>query len=168
MKLPKRFYKEVTVTPENSILLDGKAVKTPGKRPLALPTRTLAEAIAEEWRGQGAHIDPATLLLTKLANTAIDRVAERLGNTRSVCRNCYIHPDLIVSWLEGTLADEMRAARKSFRKLPDADKNGIDEKKAINLMLAQPSLIKRPVLDRGGGKLIVGFKPEVYAEELAP
>lgn len=74
MKLPKRFYKEVTVTPENSILLDGKAVKTPGKRPLALPTRTLAEAIAEEWRGQGAHIDPATLLLTKLANTAIDRV----------------------------------------------------------------------------------------------
>lgn len=65
----------------------------------------------------------------RVLNAAIDRVAERLGNTRSVCRNCYIHPDVIVSWLEGTLADEMRAARKSFRKLPD----GLDEEEMIVL-----------------------------------
>ena len=50
----------------------------------------------------------------------------------------------------------------TFKKLPDADKQGIDEGKAIALMLAQPSMIKRPVLDVGG-KLYVGFKPDTYA-----
>lgn len=49
----------------------------------------------------------------------------------------------------------------TFRKLPDADKTGLDEAKAIGLMLAQPSMIKRPVLDVNGA-LIVGFKPETY------
>lgn len=49
----------------------------------------------------------------------------------------------------------------TFRKLPDADKAGLDEAKAVGLMLAQPSMIKRPVLD-AGGTLIVGFKPETY------
>ena len=55
----------------------------------------------------------------------------------------------------------------TFRKLPDQDKNGLDAKKAVALMLAQPSMIKRPVLDLGGGKLIVGFTPELYREKLA-
>lgn len=50
----------------------------------------------------------------------------------------------------------------TFRKLPDADKQGLTEAKAIVLMLDQPSMIKRPVLDVDG-ELIVGFKPEVYA-----
>ena len=50
----------------------------------------------------------------------------------------------------------------TFRKLPDADKTNIDAAKAIALMLAQPSMIKRPVVEHGG-KVIVGFKPEVYA-----
>jgi arsenate reductase (glutaredoxin) len=50
----------------------------------------------------------------------------------------------------------------TFRKLPDADKTGLDAGKAIALMLAQPSMIKRPVLDTGDG-LLVGFKPEIYA-----
>jgi arsenate reductase len=61
----------------------------------------------------------------------------------------------------------LNRAGTTFRKLPDSDKRGIDEKKAIALMLAQPSLIKRPVLDLGGGKLLVGFKPEIYEEALA-
>jgi arsenate reductase (glutaredoxin) len=52
----------------------------------------------------------------------------------------------------------------TFRKLPDKDKNGLDAKKALALMLKQPSMIKRPVLDLGGGKLLVGFKPEIYQE----
>ncbi len=56
----------------------------------------------------------------------------------------------------------LNRAGTTFRKLPDADKQGVDERKAIDLMLAQPSLIKRPVLDLGGGKLLVGFKPEIY------
>ncbi|QRG05038.1 ArsC family reductase [Xanthobacter dioxanivorans] len=54
----------------------------------------------------------------------------------------------------------------TFRKLPDADKQGLDADKAIALMLAQPSMIKRPVLEAGGG-LLVGFKPEDYAAKLA-
>jgi arsenate reductase (glutaredoxin) len=55
----------------------------------------------------------------------------------------------------------------TFRKLPDKDKNAVDAKKAMALMLAQPSMIKRPVLDLGGGKLLVGFKPELYSEAVA-
>jgi arsenate reductase (glutaredoxin) len=54
----------------------------------------------------------------------------------------------------------------TFRKLPEADKQGIDAGKAITLMLAEPSMIKRPVLDLGGGKLLVGFKPEIYSAAL--
>ncbi|MDB5459601.1 MAG: arsenate reductase-like protein [Caulobacteraceae bacterium] len=50
----------------------------------------------------------------------------------------------------------------TFRNLPDADKAGLDEAKAVALMLAQPSMIKRPVLDVGG-ELTVGFKPDAYA-----
>jgi arsenate reductase len=53
----------------------------------------------------------------------------------------------------------------TFRKLPDAEKNELTEAKAIALMLDQPSMIKRPVLDLGG-KLLVGFKPEVYEAAL--
>ena len=54
----------------------------------------------------------------------------------------------------------------TFRGLPAADKNGIDEAKAIGLMHAQPSMIKRPVLDVGG-RLLVGFKPDQYAAAFA-
>jgi arsenate reductase (glutaredoxin) len=54
----------------------------------------------------------------------------------------------------------------TFRKLPDADKAGIDAAKAIGLMLAQPSMIKRPVLDLGD-RLLVGFKPDAYAAAFA-
>jgi arsenate reductase len=57
----------------------------------------------------------------------------------------------------------LNRAGTTFRKLPDADKTGLDEGKAIALMLAQPSMIKRPVVDAEGG-LIVGFKPETYAK----
>ena len=59
----------------------------------------------------------------------------------------------------------LNRAGTTFRKLPDADKEGLNETKALALMLAQPSMIKRPVLDLGG-KLVVGFKPDVYAREV--
>ena len=60
----------------------------------------------------------------------------------------------------------LNRAGTTFRKLPDKEREGLGEKKAIALMLAQPSMIKRPVLELGGGKLLVGFKPEVYAAAL--
>ena len=60
----------------------------------------------------------------------------------------------------------LNRAGTTFRKLPDKDKEGLTEKKAIALMLGQPSMIKRPVLDIDG-RLLVGFKPEQYAAAFA-
>ena len=60
----------------------------------------------------------------------------------------------------------LNRAGTTFRKLPDARKQGLDAGKAMALMMEQPSLIKRPVLDLGGGRLIVGFKPEIYAKSV--
>ena len=57
----------------------------------------------------------------------------------------------------------LNRAGTTFKKLPEADKAGLDAAKAVALMLAQPSMIKRPVLE-GDGRLIIGFKPEVYAK----
>jgi transcriptional regulator, Spx/MgsR family len=59
----------------------------------------------------------------------------------------------------------LNRAGTTFRALPEADKGGLDEAKAIALMLAQPSMIKRPVLDLGDRRL-VGFKPDIYAAAL--
>ena len=57
----------------------------------------------------------------------------------------------------------LNRAGTTFRKLPDKDKQGITEARAIELMLEQPSMIKRPVLEHGR-KLVVGFSPEKYSE----
>ena len=59
----------------------------------------------------------------------------------------------------------LNRAGTTFRKLPDDEKQNIDRQKAIELMLAQPSMVKRPVLDLAG-RLLVGFKPELYAEAM--
>ena len=59
----------------------------------------------------------------------------------------------------------LNRAGTTFRKLPESDKQGLNERKAIALMLAQPSMIKRPILDRDG-RLLAGFKPEEYAAML--
>ena len=60
----------------------------------------------------------------------------------------------------------LNRAGTTFKKLPDKTKAGVDEKKAITLMLEQPSMIKRPVLDLGGGRILVGFNPETYEQAL--
>lgn len=59
----------------------------------------------------------------------------------------------------------LNRAGTTFRKLDDAAKEGLNESRAIALMLEQPSMIKRPVLDLGG-RLVVGFKPEIYAKDV--
>ena len=61
-------------------------------------------------------------------NAVIDDVARHLGNTRAVCRKCYIHPQVMESWSEGRLRDELAAARKSARKL-----KGLDDEEALVL-----------------------------------
>jgi len=55
----------------------------------------------------------------------------------------------------------LNRAGATFRKLPEADRQGLDAAKAVDLMLAQPSMIKRPILE-ADGKLLVGFKPAEY------
>jgi arsenate reductase (glutaredoxin) len=59
----------------------------------------------------------------------------------------------------------LNRAGRTFRALPPKEQEGVTEKKALALMAAQPSMIKRPVLDVGG-KLLVGFKPEQYEKAL--
>src|ERR1700744_5682513 len=60
----------------------------------------------------------------------------------------------------------LNRAGTTFKKLPNADKEGLTEKKAIALMLAQPSMIKRPILERGS-KLLAGFNADLYEKLFA-
>jgi chaperone required for assembly of F1-ATPase len=79
--LPKRFYKSVTVARRDkgfAVLLDGRSIKTPKKKDLVLPTKALADAVAAEWAAQTGRIDPDTMPLTRIANTAIDAVADHM------------------------------------------------------------------------------------------
>jgi chaperone required for assembly of F1-ATPase len=71
----KRFWREVAVTAEGGIALDGRPVRTPGRLPLVVPFAALAEGIAEEWRAVAEDVDPRAMPLTGLANAAIERIA---------------------------------------------------------------------------------------------
>ena len=74
----RRFYKSVEVAEDRNgfvVILDGKPVKTPQRRLLAMPSRDLAEAVAEEWRVQGDMLEPSSMPLTRLAFAALDTVA---------------------------------------------------------------------------------------------
>jgi Spx/MgsR family transcriptional regulator len=75
-----------------------------------------------------------------------------------------IAPGVLEAWAQEVGWETLlNRAGTTFRKLPDGDREGLTEKKAIALMAAQPSMIKRPVLDIGG-KLLVGFRPDRYEE----
>jgi chaperone required for assembly of F1-ATPase len=82
----KRFYERAGVGEADggwALLLDGRGARTPGKNRLVAATRVVAEAIAAEWAGQGAVVDPASMPITRLANSAIDGVANTLEETRA-------------------------------------------------------------------------------------
>jgi chaperone required for assembly of F1-ATPase len=78
--LPKRFYTAVSIGPAedggHAILLDGRTVRTPAKHSLTVPTQAAATLLAAEWDAQKEEIDPATMPVTRLANTAIDGVSK--------------------------------------------------------------------------------------------
>lgn len=98
-QLPKRFYTEAGVNPGAEggyvVVLDGKPVRTPSRRELGVPQQDLAAAVAAEWEAQAEHIDPATMPLTRMLNTAIDGVSTareevfeeilRFGGTDLLC-----------------------------------------------------------------------------------
>jgi len=78
----KRFWKEAVVCPAEggfAVMLDGRAVKTPAKTPLVVPTEGLARAIAAEWDAQTGLVRPATMPFTRTANSALDKVAPQFG-----------------------------------------------------------------------------------------
>ncbi|OAF10343.1 ATPase [Bradyrhizobium centrolobii] len=80
--LRKRFYTEVGVTEAEggfAITLDGKPIRTPSSRQVVIPSRALADAAAAEWAAQGETIDPMTMPLTRLANSVIEGVVDRVG-----------------------------------------------------------------------------------------
>jgi chaperone required for assembly of F1-ATPase len=76
--LPRRFYRQAAVEETDGgfrVVLDGRPVRTPARGFLIAPSRRLADAIAAEWDAQGETIEPATMPLTRLANSIIDGVA---------------------------------------------------------------------------------------------
>ncbi len=76
---PRRFYKDVSVAPAGAgfgILLDGRSLRTPQGRPFEAPTRAIAQQVAEEWAAQGETIELATMHANRLANTALESVAQ--------------------------------------------------------------------------------------------
>lgn len=102
--LPKRFWKEVTVEAVDAggrrILLDGRPVKTPGKRELVMPRADLAEEAAAEWRAQGTYLDPASMPITRLANSVIDGVVDRRAEVAADAAK-YAATDLVCYRAEG-------------------------------------------------------------------
>ncbi|PWB81956.1 MAG: ATPase [Methylocystaceae bacterium] len=85
-ELPKRFYKAAEVAANDggfAVVLDGKTVKTPGRRLVVTPSLALAQAQAEEWARQGERIDPSSMPLTRLVNSAIDGVAGQMGEVEA-------------------------------------------------------------------------------------
>ncbi|GAB4166175.1 MAG: ATPase [Thalassobaculales bacterium] len=78
----KRFYREA-VAADGRILLDGRPVRTPLKAVLAVPAPPLAAAIAAEWQAQGDQVDPRSMPLTRVAATAIDRVAPQRAHAEA-------------------------------------------------------------------------------------
>ena len=107
----RRFYKTVEVgqTLDGFVLeLDGRPARTPKKRPLAMPTPTLAASLAAEWDGQGEAIKPADMPFTRLANAAIDGVADTMDETRATLA-AYAQSDLACFRAEAP--DELIAAQ---------------------------------------------------------
>jgi chaperone required for assembly of F1-ATPase len=101
--LRRRFYKAVTIAagrPDqgeqaaHAVRLDGKSVRTPGRRVLAAPVAQLAQALADEWAAQGEFIEPAKMPLTRLANTIIDGVAAAQDQVAAEIRK-YLASDLL-------------------------------------------------------------------------
>jgi chaperone required for assembly of F1-ATPase len=79
--LRKRFYKEAGVAEAEggfAITLDGKPIRTPSGRQVVIPSRALADAVAAEWAAQGETIDPVTMPLTRIANSVVEGVVDRV------------------------------------------------------------------------------------------
>jgi len=107
----KRFWKAVTVVQEGggfAVRLDARPVKTPAKRPLVLPTRAMAEAVAAEWAAVDNAIDPRRMPVTRAANAAIDKVATQFDEVAAMIA-AYGASDLLC--YRATAADPLARAQ---------------------------------------------------------
>ena len=97
----RRFYAGAGVAADgHAVALDGKPVRTPARRPLAAPSRALAQAIADEWDAQSETIDPAKMPLTRLANSIIDGVADQVRPVAAEIEK-YLASDLLFYRADG-------------------------------------------------------------------
>lgn len=102
MEKPRRFYKDVTVAQADggfAILLDARKVRTPKGAQLVLPTRPLADQVAQEWAGQGETIEVAGMHATRLANTALDSIPQARDATAQSVAD-YAGSDLVCYFAE--------------------------------------------------------------------
>lgn len=142
--LPKRFYKEATAKPVDggfAVELDGRPVLTPAKRKLIVPHALLADRIAAEWTAQGEFIDPASMPTTRLSNSVIDGVTERMdeviadlvkfagsdllcyraaGPMRLVERQTLVW-DPVLDWVEDTFGARFLVAEGVMHQTQDED-----------------------------------------------
>jgi chaperone required for assembly of F1-ATPase len=106
VELPRRFYKIVSTARAGdgfTVLLDGRGVRTPGGRPLAVPTQALAQMLAQEWDAQATHIDMTRMGATRLAFTALEFVsAARDATAAEIGR--YAGSDAVCYFAEGPTA----------------------------------------------------------------
>jgi len=102
----KRFWKQAAVADAEGgyqVLLDGRPVKTPGKVLLTLPTRPMADAVAEEWEAQEGEIQPLTMPVTRSANSAIERVTPAQAEVAAML-SAYGETDLLCHRADGPQA----------------------------------------------------------------
>ncbi len=111
------------------VLLDGKAVKTPAKAEMALPSQALAEAIAAEWQAQGEAVESRSLVLTGLAWTAIDRVGP--GRERAVDELAGYGAHDLVCYHAETPADLVARQRAQWQPLLDWAARALDATLAV-------------------------------------
>jgi chaperone required for assembly of F1-ATPase len=161
-QLPKRFYKDVSVLLEDenrfTLALDDKPVRTPGRMPLAVDSKPIADATAAEWSAQGERIDPMTMPLTRLLNTAIDGVANeaqavkedivRYAGTDLLCYRATGPEGLIAR--QRALWDPLLEWAQTFHNAPLTIAEGIapisQPKGSILLLGARLDRVKSPVL----------------------
>ena len=112
-ELPRRFYETAGIAERSqgfALTLDGRPAKTPGRAPLVVASRAVAQALAAEWQAQGEYIDPATMPLTRIVHAAIDRVAGEMEPVRAEIVK-YAGSDLVCYRGEGP--DSLTAAQEA-------------------------------------------------------
>jgi Spx/MgsR family transcriptional regulator len=113
---------------------------------------------------------PKPVMIYGLATCDTTRAARKWLDAKKVAyafhdvREDGLTKPLVEGWVKALGWEKvLNKASTTWRELPDREKAGVDERKAIALMLAHPTLVKRPVLDRNGA-LMLGFKSDVYAK----